>query len=124
VNAQAVGTAGPIGGFEARDGRVVTVDLRAAGTSAHILPASGSAALHFFAGSSPGRSRHSPPSGRAPHNERAWLSTQDPTVMPMGDKSPKAKEKSKKQDTAGKNQKKAAASAKAAAPSTGTAKKK
>jgi hypothetical protein len=30
----------------------------------------------------------------------------------MGDKSPKAKEKAKKQDTAGKNQKKAAAAAK------------
>jgi hypothetical protein len=32
----------------------------------------------------------------------------------MGDKSPKAKEKAKKQDSAGKDQKKAAASAKAA----------
>jgi hypothetical protein len=31
----------------------------------------------------------------------------------MGDKSPKAKEKAKKQDTAGKNQKKATAAAKA-----------
>jgi hypothetical protein len=34
----------------------------------------------------------------------------------MGDKSPKAKEKSKKQDTAGKNVKKATAAAKAAPP--------
>jgi len=43
---------------------------------------------------------------------------------PMGDKSPKAKEKSKKQDTADKNQKKAVAVAKATAASTGNAKKK
>jgi hypothetical protein len=64
------------------------------------------------------------PGGRLPDNERRWVSTQDLTVMPMGDKSPKAKEKSKKQDTADKNQKKAAAFAKAAAPSPGTAKKK
>jgi hypothetical protein len=34
----------------------------------------------------------------------------------MGDKSPKAKEKAKKQDVAGKNQKKAAAVAKARQP--------
>jgi hypothetical protein len=33
--------------------------------------------------------------------------------LAMGDKSPKAKEKAKKQDTAGKNDKKAAAAAKA-----------
>jgi ABC-type molybdate transport system substrate-binding protein len=45
-------------------------------------------------------------------------------VISMGDKSPKAKEKSKKQDTADKNQKKAAAGAKAAVPSGGNAKKK
>jgi hypothetical protein len=43
---------------------------------------------------------------------------------PMGDKSPKAKEKSKKQDTAGKSQKKAAAATKASAPSAANAKKK
>ena len=42
----------------------------------------------------------------------------------MGDKSPKAKQKAKNQDTADKNQKKAAASAKAAASSAGNAKKK
>jgi len=42
----------------------------------------------------------------------------------MGDKSPKAKEKAKKQDTAGKNQKQAAASAKAAQQGTPSAGKK
>jgi hypothetical protein len=41
----------------------------------------------------------------------------------MGDKSPKAKDKAKKQDTAGKNQKKAAAVAKAHQGSTAPAKK-
>jgi hypothetical protein len=42
----------------------------------------------------------------------------------MGDKSPKAKEKSKKRDIAEKDQKRAAAVAKAAASSTSIAKKK
>jgi hypothetical protein len=42
----------------------------------------------------------------------------------MGDKSPKAKDKSKKQDAADKNQKKAAAFAKANPPSPGAGKKK
>jgi len=42
----------------------------------------------------------------------------------MGDKSPKAKEKSKKQDSADKNQKKAAAVAKAATQGSNPAKKK
>ncbi len=37
----------------------------------------------------------------------------------MGDKSPKAKEKAKKQDTADKNQKKAAANAKASSAAPG-----
>jgi hypothetical protein len=37
-------------------------------------------------------------------------------VNPMGDKSPKSKDKSKKQDAAGKNQKAAAAAAKASGP--------
>ena len=41
-------------------------------------------------------------------------------AVPMGDKSPKAKDKHKKQDTAGKNQKKATAFAKAN-PAPGTA---
>jgi hypothetical protein len=41
----------------------------------------------------------------------------------VGDKSPKAKDKSKKQDTADKKQKKAAAFAKANPPSTGSAKR-
>ena len=45
-------------------------------------------------------------------------------VIAMGDKSPKAKDKAKKQDTAGKNQQKAAAAAKAAPPAPGGAKKK
>jgi hypothetical protein len=65
-----------------------------------------------------------PASGRISHNGRPWRSTQDPTVRPMGDKSPKAKEKSKKQDAAGKSQKKAAAFAKAAPPPTSAARKK
>ncbi len=42
----------------------------------------------------------------------------------MGDKSPKAKEKAKKQDTAGKNQKQVAAAAKAAQQGSGGAGKK
>ncbi|MGA2447114.1 MAG: hypothetical protein ABTD50_00390 [Polyangiaceae bacterium] len=42
----------------------------------------------------------------------------------MGDKSPKAKEKSRKQDMADKNQKKAAAVAKATPPAAGGTKKK
>jgi hypothetical protein len=42
----------------------------------------------------------------------------------MGDKSPKAKEKSKKQDMANKIQQKAAAVAKATPPAAGGAKKK
>ncbi len=41
----------------------------------------------------------------------------------MGDKSPKAKDKAKKQDAADKNQKKAAAVAKASQGSVGAAKK-
>jgi hypothetical protein len=41
----------------------------------------------------------------------------------MGDKSPKAKDKNKKQDTADKNRKQAMAAAKAAPPSPGAAKK-
>jgi hypothetical protein len=41
----------------------------------------------------------------------------------MGDKSPKAKDRAKKQDTADKNQKKAAAVAKAAPPPPGGLKK-
>lgn len=41
----------------------------------------------------------------------------------MGDKSPKAKDKAKKQDTADKNQKKAAALAKSSQASAGAAKK-
>jgi hypothetical protein len=41
----------------------------------------------------------------------------------MGDKSPKAKEKAKKQDTADKKQNKMAADKKAAAPAQGAAKK-
>jgi hypothetical protein len=41
----------------------------------------------------------------------------------MGDKSPKAKEKAKKQDTAGKDQKKATAAAKAPQQGSGAAKK-
>jgi len=50
--------------------------------------------------------------------------TQHPTVRSMGDKSPKAKEKSKKQDSADKNQKKAAANAKATPAAGKDAKKK
>ena len=45
-------------------------------------------------------------------------------VIPMGDKSPKAKDKSKKQGTADKNQKKAAAAGKANPPSLGAKKGK
>ena len=41
----------------------------------------------------------------------------------MGDKSPKAKDKAKKQDTAGKNQKKAAADAKSKPAAPAAAKK-
>jgi hypothetical protein len=41
----------------------------------------------------------------------------------MGDKSPKAKDKAKKQDTVDKNQKKAVAAAKAAPPAPGAGKK-
>jgi len=41
----------------------------------------------------------------------------------MGDKSPKAKDRAKKQDTMDKNQKKAAANAKANPPAAGIAKK-
>lgn len=41
----------------------------------------------------------------------------------MGDKSPKAKDKNKKQDTAGKNQKKAAAITKQSSPATTAPKK-
>jgi hypothetical protein len=41
----------------------------------------------------------------------------------MGDKSPKAKDKAKKQDTANKDQKKAAAAAKANQASAGSARK-
>jgi hypothetical protein len=41
----------------------------------------------------------------------------------MGDKSPKAKDKAKKQDTASKNQKQALAAAKAAPPAPGADKK-
>jgi hypothetical protein len=44
-------------------------------------------------------------------------------VSSMGDKSPKAKDKSKKQVSAGKDQKKAAAFAKANPPSPGSGKK-
>jgi hypothetical protein len=44
-------------------------------------------------------------------------------VISMGDKSPKAKDKAKKQDTADKNQKKAAAVAKASQGSAGAARK-
>ena len=42
----------------------------------------------------------------------------------MGDKSPKAKDKSKKQDAVGKNQKAAAAAIKAAPPPQGAGKKR
>jgi hypothetical protein len=42
----------------------------------------------------------------------------------MGDKSPKAKEKAKKQDTAGKDQKKASAATKASQQGSGGAAKK
>ncbi len=49
-----------------------------------------------------------------PHHTADHRQTlQAKAVIFMGDKSPKAKDKSKKQDTAGKNQKKAAAVAKA-----------
>jgi hypothetical protein len=48
----------------------------------------------------------------APNRDDAGLSTRRCTSM--GDKSPKAKEKAKKQDTAGKDQKKASAAAKVA----------
>ena len=41
----------------------------------------------------------------------------------MGDRSPKAKDKAKKQDTASKEQKRAVAAAKAAPPAPGTGKK-
>jgi hypothetical protein len=41
----------------------------------------------------------------------------------MGDKSPKAKDKAKKQDTASKDQKRALAAAKAAPPAPGAVKK-
>jgi hypothetical protein len=44
-------------------------------------------------------------------------------VISMGDKSPKAKDKAKKQGAANKNQKKADAAAKASQPSTSAAKK-
>jgi hypothetical protein len=54
--------------------------------------------------------------GTAHHLERK-------AVIPMGDKSPKAKDKAKKQDTADKNQKKAAAVAKATQSSAGATKK-
>jgi hypothetical protein len=49
--------------------------------------------------------------------------TQPQAVITMGDKSPKAKDRAKKQDTAGKDQKKAAAVAKAAQGAVGAAKK-
>ena len=53
------------------------------------------------------------------------MSPSNKKVVPMGDKSPKAKEKAKKQDTAGKNQKQAAAATKAAQQgSAGAAKKR
>jgi hypothetical protein len=48
---------------------------------------------------------------------------QPQAVISMGDKSPKAKEKAKKQDTADKDQKKATAVAKASQGSAGAAKK-
>jgi hypothetical protein len=47
----------------------------------------------------------------------------DKAVIFMGDKSPKAKDRAKKQDTADKNQKSAAAVAKAGQSSAGAAKK-
>jgi hypothetical protein len=62
--------------------------------------------------------------GRALEKGRTYSSTQHATVIPMGDKSPKAKEKSKKQGTTEKNQKKAAAVAKAASQSASTPKQK
>jgi hypothetical protein len=62
--------------------------------------------------------------GRRRELGRVWPSTQHLTGFTMGDKSPKAKEKSKKQDTVDKNQKKAQANAKAAAQSANAAKKK
>ncbi len=52
------------------------------------------------------------PSG---HCAYARGSTQSKAVTSMGDKSPKAKDKAKKQDTANKNQKAAAATSKASA---------
>jgi hypothetical protein len=52
-----------------------------------------------------------------PSSNRKWK------VMSMGDKSPKAKDKSKKQHTADKNQKQAAAVEKAKPAASGSAKK-
>jgi hypothetical protein len=60
----------------------------------------------------------------APYSADARHPHSDRTVIFMGDKSPKAKEKSKKQDTADKNQKKAAANAKASTSAAKDGKKK
>jgi hypothetical protein len=59
----------------------------------------------------------------ADHGKRNVRTLQPQAVISMGDKSPKAKDKAKKQDTAGKDQKKAAAVAKANQGSAGAAKK-
>jgi hypothetical protein len=53
----------------------------------------------------------------------AYLQPTTTRAISMGDKSPKAKDKAKKQDTAGKDQKKAAATVKANQSSAGAAKK-
>jgi hypothetical protein len=58
------------------------------------------------------------------HHQPFVEPTSNQAVMLMGDKSPKAKEKSKKQDTADKNQKKSDAKSKAAAPAPNAGKKK
>jgi hypothetical protein len=65
---------------------------------------------------------HSAVDSRASSNARTET-PQPQAVISMGDKSPKAKDKAKKQDTADKNQKKAAAVAKASQGSAGAANK-
>jgi len=57
-----------------------------------------------------------------PFEAHAHPSTQNPEVTLMGDKSPKAKDKSKKQHEADKNQKHEAAVAKAKPPAQGSSK--
>jgi hypothetical protein len=61
--------------------------------------------------------------GKPSISEARTETLQPQAVISMGDKSPKAKDKAKKQDAADKNQKKAAAVAKASQASAWTAKK-